>query len=118
LWLRDDGRSAVVVVSDGIRKELHRVWLDRGGAELLYEERKDYTALARYNLVASPASGRMVFVAEDAQHPEDLWITDSDLGGSTRLTDLNPKISAVPMGTLRIVEWTGDDGLPYAGALL
>lgn len=117
-WLRDDDRSVVVVVSDGIRKELHRVWLDGRGADLLFEERKDYTSLARYNLLASPASGRIVFVAEDAQHPEDVWISNGELSDSTRLTELNPKISGVPMGTLRIVEWTGADGLPYAGALL
>ncbi|WP_202841066.1 S9 family peptidase [Luteimonas saliphila] len=118
LWLRDDGRSVVVVVSDGIRKELHRVWLDGGETELLHEERKDYTSLSRYNIVASPASGRIVFVAEDAQHPEDVWISNSELSDSTRLTELNPKISGVSMGALRIVEWTGADGLPYAGALL
>lgn len=118
LWLRDDGRSVMVVASDGIRKELHRVWLDGRGADLLLEERKDYTSLTRYNLVASPASGRIVFVAEDAQHPEDVWISNSELSDSTRLTELNPKISGVPMGTLRIVEWTGADGLPYRGALL
>lgn len=118
LWLRDGGRSAVVVASDGIRKEHYSVSLDRGGAQLLFGEQRDYTGLSRYNLLASPATGRIVYAAEDAQHPEDLWITDGELSGSTQLTQLNPKITAVPMGALRIVEWTGADGLPYTGALL
>jgi dipeptidyl aminopeptidase/acylaminoacyl peptidase len=118
VWLREGGKSVVAVVSDGIRKELHRVPLEGGKPRLLFGEEKEYTGLSRYNLLASPSTGRMVYAAEDAQHPEDLWIARSDLSGSTRLTQLNPKISAVPMGSLRIVEWTGADGLPYAGALL
>lgn len=117
-WWRDGGRSVVAIASNGTRKELYRVWLDGGEAELLHEENKEYTALNRYNLVASPATGRIIYVAEDAQHPENLWRTDRHLRDSTRLTDLNPGISSVPMGSMRVVEWTGNDGLPYSGALL
>jgi len=117
-WLRDDGRTVVLVASDGLRKELYSVSLERGGAELLFVDEKDYTGLTQYNMLASPATGQIVYAAEDAQHPEDLWITDPGLNAATRLTQLNPGITAVPMGTLRIIEWTGDDGLPYSGALL
>jgi dipeptidyl aminopeptidase/acylaminoacyl peptidase len=118
LWLRDGDKSIVAIASHGIRKELHRIRLDSGGAELLYAHDKDYASLLRYNLLAAPATGRLVFAAEDAQHPEDLWISDGDLRNASRLTELNSRISGVPMGALRIVEWTGDDGLPYVGALV
>lgn len=118
-WLREGGQSAVVVASDGIGKALYSVPLDGGGADRVFAEQKHYvTGQLQYNLLASPATGRIVYAAEDAQHPEDLWITDDGLGASTQLTRLNPNINAVPMGALRIVEWTGDDGLPYTGALV
>jgi dipeptidyl aminopeptidase/acylaminoacyl peptidase len=117
-WLRDGGRSVVAIVSDGIDKELYRIRLDQGGAELLFKENKDFSGAERYNVQASQASGRIVYAAEDVRHPQDLWVTDRDLTRSSQLTQLNPKISSVPMGTLRIVEWTGDDGLPYTGALV
>jgi dipeptidyl aminopeptidase/acylaminoacyl peptidase len=117
-WLRDSGRSALVIVNDGIRRELHRVSLDRGGAKLISTETKDYSGLNQYNVIAAPATGRILFVAEDAQHPEDLWITNRALTASTQLTQLNPRISAVRMGEMRVVKWRGYDGAEYSGALV
>jgi dipeptidyl aminopeptidase/acylaminoacyl peptidase len=118
LWLRDGGQSALAVVSDGIRKELHRVSFDGGASDLLFGEQKEYSGLTRYEVLAAPATGRVVYAAEDARHPEDLWITHGDFSGSAQLTHLNPGINRVAMGSMQLVEWTGGDGLPYVGALL
>jgi dipeptidyl aminopeptidase/acylaminoacyl peptidase len=117
-WLRDGGRSVLVIVSDGIRRELHRVSLNRGGSKLLSTDTREYSGLTRYNVIAAPAIERILYVAEDAQHPEDLWITDRALTASTQLTRLNPRISAVQMGEMRLVEWKGHDGENYNGVLV
>lgn len=62
--------------------------------------------------------GKIAYVAQDAAHPEDIWI----FGGSTRVpsrvTAINPQFEKVSLGTSRTISWRSVDGFELHGALL
>ena len=117
VWLRDGGRSILVVAQRGTRNRIHRVCL-AGGAQLVREEPMEYAGGPGFNFAAAPSANRLFYAAEDAQRPEDLWVAEGRFASPKRLTDLNPGISAVPMGQMRVIAWTGADGRTYSGPLV
>jgi len=70
---------------------------------------------ARY--VAGSGSS-FTYVAEDAEHPADLWETDLVTHKTSRLSHLNPQFDNYKMGTPQLVDWLDDDGHRLRGALL
>jgi dipeptidyl aminopeptidase/acylaminoacyl peptidase len=63
-------------------------------------------------------SGDIVFVAQSASAPADVWLADRNLTQAQRLTRLNPEIDALRLGERRVVTWTGRSGHPVKGLLL
>lgn len=125
LWTLDGGGTAVVVAETqsehGPVMGFYRVRLDSGEVTPLLEEPKRYVVDSYNvadNLLAAPRTGEIVYVAEDARRPKDIWALGADLRTPRQVTRLNPAIDADAMGEERRIDWIGRDGTPHTGYLL
>jgi dipeptidyl aminopeptidase/acylaminoacyl peptidase len=117
-WSPDGGRSLVVTTRDDETKQagFYRIDLETGQASRLLEGNRDYGWLFSFDV--SGDGSDLVYRAEDAQHPGDIWITRADFRKPRRVTNVAPLFDDYEMGTSRLIEWMGVDGQPLRGALL
>lgn len=111
------GRAALVVTRRRSTQDMGfwRLDLTSGRITKLREEPRDYG----YPPPLASADGRLVvFRAQDARHPEDLWVASADLASPRRLTRLNPELERVELGDTRLVSYGGVDGQPLLATLL
>ncbi len=66
----------------------------------------------------SSNGGVIVYFAEDAQHPVDIWKVKPDLKSAKRVTNMNPSLAGYRMGASRMVKWMDLAGHTMRGALL
>jgi dipeptidyl aminopeptidase/acylaminoacyl peptidase len=121
LWTVDNGRATVVVTHNDLGKEdgFYKLDLENGSIGKLLEHGQCYTCVNVEPQYAVAADGRRLgYFSEDAQHPPDLWLSDSHFASPRRLTDLNPRFDDYSMGAARLVSWLSDDGERLQGALL
>jgi dipeptidyl aminopeptidase/acylaminoacyl peptidase len=115
-----DRKSAVVVARDeGTKREgLYAIDLASGANTTIVERGHCYTCEAATDARYIASAGTsFLYVAEDAQHPADVWRTDSVSEETTRLTRLNPRFDSYQMGATELVDWLDDDGQRLRGAL-
>ena len=62
--------------------------------------------------------GTIAFVAEDAAHPQDIWILDENHRTPKKVTTTNPQLEQATMGKSRMIDWRSLDGVQLHGALL
>jgi dipeptidyl aminopeptidase/acylaminoacyl peptidase len=119
LWTTAN-HSTVVVTHDDIGKQdgFYRVGLDTGETARLLEAGQCYTCTAIGDLMVLNNGAQIVYSAEDAGHPGDLWMADSDFQRRSRLTHLNPQLDKYKMGIPKLVQWLSDDGEMRQGSLL
>jgi dipeptidyl aminopeptidase/acylaminoacyl peptidase len=117
VWTSDGGRTVTVTTRNPATKDVgfYRVDVATGRATKLREEPKDYGSAAP--LVSADGSF-VVYAAQDAQHPLDLWGAGPSLAAPSQLTHINPQIEKVRLGTTRVVDYLGADRKPLRGALL
>jgi dipeptidyl aminopeptidase/acylaminoacyl peptidase len=122
IWSPDGGRSTVVVIRDEATKRVgfDRVDLRSGGRMRLLDEDKSYGSSDSLPFVlrGSVDGARVFYVAEDAAHPRDLWVSAPDFRSPRRVTRLNPQLERYRFGTSRLIEWRGVDGGVLRGTLL
>jgi len=119
LW-SSDRHSLVALARNESTKEagFYRVPLSGGSPSLLFEEPRYFSRDSIFTTDVS-ADGRLVaYVAQDSQHPEDIWIAGTDFKDRRKITQINPQIANVPFGKSRIIDWRGIDGQQLHGALL
>ncbi|HET8671598.1 MAG TPA: prolyl oligopeptidase family serine peptidase, partial [Candidatus Saccharimonadales bacterium] len=117
-WSPDGGQSMYLLTRDQETKKtgFYKVDLTTGKSVGLLEEQKYFGFDPVFTIDAS--ASRMVYVTEDAQHPPDIWIIDSDMRNPRQLTKINPHLDLYEMGASRLVEWTTVDGQRLKGAVL
>ena len=125
LWESKDGTSTIVVAHDdvGMQDGIYRIDLQTGASTQLLEQGQCYTCkwavdVNSYILASSARSEKMAFVAEDAQHAPDIWLTEGGRRGTRKLTSLNPQFDGYVFGEAKVIDWLSDDGQPLYGALL
>jgi dipeptidyl aminopeptidase/acylaminoacyl peptidase len=126
LWIPAEGHSTIVVAHDDGQKQdaIFRVDVTTGASTKLREDGHCYTcgwppAGKGSPLTTASSDGRHVaYVAEDAQHMPDIWVTDSSFTDPRQLTHLNPQLDQYQMGEAKRIGWLGDDGEVLHGALL
>jgi dipeptidyl aminopeptidase/acylaminoacyl peptidase len=121
LWLFDDGRSTIVVAHDNLHKQdaFYKVDLKNGESRKLLEQGQCYTCGIPYHPFAITHDGQEIaYLAEDAQHDSDLWVSDTEFRHPRRLTHLNPQFEQYQLGSARLIDWLSDDGERLHGALL
>ena len=121
LWTTERGVSTVVVTHDDARKQdgFYGINLVSGEGRKLHEESRCYTCSnVEHEFTVTPGGQELLYFAEDAQHDEDLWISDASFRGPRQLTHLNPQFDPITMGAARLIDWLGADGERLHGALL
>jgi len=120
LWSPDGGRSMIVTTRDESTKQVgfYQMDLTTGKCERLLEERKSYGANPIFNMDVSDDGKQVVFIAEDAAHSAEIWLSGVDFRNPKQVTRINPQLDKYIMGVSRLVEWQGLDGVTMRGALL
>lgn len=121
LWTPDARDAAIVVAHDDSGEEdgIYRIDLANGQNAQLLERGECYTcANSSQHFTVTSDGQRVIYVAENAQEDEDLWISDEMFQTPRRLTHLNPQFDKYKMGSARLIRWFGDDGEELQGALL
>jgi dipeptidyl aminopeptidase/acylaminoacyl peptidase len=118
-WSTADRRAVIVMTRHATtrRSGLARVDLGSGVLTPIVEEDKRYS----YSFGASPVSrdgSTIAYVAEDVQHPSDLWIARLDDREPRQITHVNPRLDSYTLGTSRIVDYRNRQGQALQGALL
>ena len=120
VWMPQLG-STVVVTRDAERKQdgFYKIDLETGRIIRLLERDECYTCANMDRQFEVTADGQNVlYVTENAQSAEDLFLADAGFKRVQRLTHLNPQYDGIKMGMARLVHWLSDDGDPLGGALL
>ena len=121
LWTTEQERSAIVMTHDDVGKQdgLYKIDLgDRTGTRLLERGQCYKCANLRRSFSISPDGKKMAYLAEDAQHDGNLWLSDVSFQNPRRLTSLNPQFDQYKLGTARLIDWLSDEGERLHGALL
>jgi len=120
LWSPNGGQSIVITTSDDRTKQVgfYQIDLNTGKQTRLLEERKSYGGRPIYNMDVSRDGRQVVFVAEDAGHCAEIWLTDVGFKNPSQVTRINPQLDKYTMGTSRLIEWQCLDGETLRGALL
>ena len=71
-----------------------------------------------YNLDVSNDGKTIAFVAERADRPSEVLVTQEQLTHMTRITNLNPQVTRLPLGGAKLMQWAGPQGDVLRGALL
>lgn len=117
IWSPDRGRSVYVSTRDPVTKKVGvaKIDLARGSATLVFET-DQYLSDIIHRVDVTDRT--VVYVAEDAQHPADVWAADAGFAHRRQLTHINPAAGDYVFGTTRIVAWRDADGQILRGALL
>jgi dipeptidyl aminopeptidase/acylaminoacyl peptidase len=126
MWSPDRGKTTVVIAQDAEQKRdgFYRIDLETGESTRLMEAGQCYSckwnvdANSYVAVVPGNVGEQIAYIAEDVQHAPDLWVSDARFEHSRQVTDLNPQLRRYKMGSVRIVDWLGDDGDRLRGALL
>ena len=73
---------------------------------------------SHFRLDVSDDERRVIYTAEDASHPSDIWLAEFDFKSPRRIRVTNPEIDKYLMGESRVVEWRSEDGERLQGAVL
>ncbi len=100
----------------------YRIELSSGQVRPLYEAQQTIALSAGYQpentVVAVPHAGRVVFAAEAASRPQELWLTDLAFRAPKPVSRLSGRVGDIRLGERRIVTWTDPDGTRRSGILL
>ena len=115
-------RSLVVVTQDvaSLKMGFYSVDLASGKPFLLFEDDKvigNFYSVT-FQVEASYYGQQIVFTAEDAQHPQDIWCADAGFSSIRQVTHVNPQLEHYGLGRSRIIEWNSLDGRKLRGAIL
>jgi dipeptidyl aminopeptidase/acylaminoacyl peptidase len=113
-------RSLVLLVHDDESKEsgFYKVDQKTGEAGKLLQETKSYAAWQDRAVTVSSDGNLLAFFSQDAQHPQELWLTSPDFRNARRLTHINPRLDKYQFGATRLTAWQSLDGEKLQGALL
>jgi len=118
----NDDRSLIVVTQDDTSRKMGfiSVELASGKHSLLFEDEKIIGNFWSITFQIEPSNdGRNIaFTAEDARHPQDIWLADASFRSIQRVTNINPNLEHYVFGKSRIIEWSDLDGRKLRGALL
>jgi dipeptidyl aminopeptidase/acylaminoacyl peptidase len=121
LWTTNDGDSTIVVARDDLGKQdgFYRINLTTGDSIKLLENGQCYSCSTLEHPFAVTRDRQLLaYLAEDAQHGADLWLSDEAFKSPRRFTHLNPQFDKYKLGAARLVDWLSDDGEQLRGALL
>lgn len=119
-WSADGGQSLVLTTRDNETKQVgfYRVDLNTRSVTRLIEESKNYGSPTNYATDVSADGLSIAYIAEDAAHNPDVWVSDASFRTSRQVTKTNPQLDKYQLGTSRLVEWRSVDGQKLKGTVL
>lgn len=120
IWSSDGGASMVVVAreQETKRQAFYKVDLATGSASKLYEANQYFGGDFALRMDVSSTAKSFAFVAQEAQHPEDVWVNGGDLRTPVRISTVNKSEEGIAFGASRIIDYNSIDGEHLHGALL
>src|ERR1700693_1326635 len=121
LWTRGERATTGRLTHDDVGKQdgFFGIDLRSGESRALLENGQCYTCATTSHDVAAHGDGsRAGYSREDAQHENELWVSDPSFRNSQRLTNFNPQLDQYEMGAAKLIHWLSDDGRPLQGTLL
>jgi len=115
-----DGNSLLLLARNEETKEAgyFKVSLPEGKVTSLFEERRYFSRDSFFTTDVSRDGKLVAYVAQDSQHPEDIWIAGPDFTNRQQLTHINPQTDKLAFGKTRLIEWRSIDGQDLKGGLL
>ena len=107
--------------SSGVVWGFYRVELHSGEVRPLYEAEQAIAGWpfeAENTVAVEPQAGRVVFAAEAASQPQELWLTDLSFRAPKPVSRLSGRVGDIRLGERRVVSWTDADGTRRGGILL
>jgi dipeptidyl aminopeptidase/acylaminoacyl peptidase len=120
-WSPDGGKTMYVRAHDDTSKKdaIFAVSLASGEATKLYDADESIGMREMGALTGLPAGGgTLIYSAESASRPEDVWAVDIGTGKARALSNLNPQYNCASLGKVRIIEWLSLAGEHLHGTLL
>lgn len=60
----------------------------------------------------------LAFTKSDSEHPDDVYVVKFPLGFMSKLTDHNPQVRELALGSSEVVRWKSKDGMEIEGVLI
>ena len=120
-WSPDNGKTAYIRAHDDNTKKdsIYAVRMQTGETAKIYEDDESIGINEMGALTGMPhASSTLVFAAQSAARPFDIWSFDVNTKQKKQLSNLNPQYTAANFGRMRIVDWLSLRGEKLHGALL
>jgi dipeptidyl aminopeptidase/acylaminoacyl peptidase len=120
IWSPDQGASILVAAreEESKKQSFYKVNLTTGATTLLYEGEQYFGGDPIFHLDGSADGKSFVFVTQDAQHPEEVWICQGDLRTPARVSSIHKELEQLSFGASRIIDYYSIDGEHLHGALL
>jgi dipeptidyl aminopeptidase/acylaminoacyl peptidase len=112
--------SMLVLARDEATKDTgyYKIDLETGAISKVFSEPRYFGRDSIFTTDASGNGKTIVYVAQDAQHPEEVWVAGPDLQNRHQLTHINPQLDGLSFGSARIIDYRSIDGQQLHGALL
>ncbi len=119
LWSSDANASAIVLARDNktFQEGFYRANLVTGELKKLFEAPKTFSTGLGF-MDVSENQGALAYLAEDVQHPQDIWMMGSDMQNLRQVTTINARLAQYEFGKSQIIKWRSLDGQNLNGALL
>ncbi len=122
VWQSSDAQSICVQTHDPETKKdgFHLINTTEARATCLFEEPISITPRIgdEYDLKGVGNHTHIVYSAQDATHPEEIWMFDTDSRERQQVTDLNPHLRDLKFGNTRFVESETEKGKRLRGVLM
>jgi dipeptidyl aminopeptidase/acylaminoacyl peptidase len=112
--------SAVVLTRDEETKQegFYRLHLNTEKSEKLFEKNESYGFVPQLRISVSSDQRQLIYTAQSAAEPEEIWAIDADNFSPHRVTHINPIFDRYLMGEGRMIEFRTLNGQTVHGALL
>lgn len=108
-----DAETLFFLASEGVTSTLGTIGDDGSGLERIRSN-----TLPVVHHITRMADGRRAVLADDPDHPTELFLMTGDASDLERVTDLNPWLASEPMGEQEVVTWEARDGMELQGILI
>lgn len=118
--MRTEGDKSAMLVTRDLRTQrvgFHRILLGGGNTESVWEADISIGTEAPYFLDLA-ANGTIVFIAQDAATPDEIWTSKTGLQSPRRISKISAGFERFRFGRSRLVEWKSATGEMLQGALL
>ena len=122
VWQSSDAQSICVQTHDPETKKdgFYLINTAEARATCLFEEPISITRhiADEYDLKVVSNDTQIVYRAQDATYPEEIWMLDIESGNRQQVTDLNPHLNNLQFGEVRFVETQTKEGERLRGVLM